>query len=69
MAQNENLFEDAVDELDELDADMPDLDDFGDDEVFDDELDGLSSDVDRWDADDYDNHYNADRAYLYGLLR
>ena len=38
-------------ELDELDADEPDLDDFGDEDV-DDDLDSLSSDVDRWSDDD-----------------
>jgi hypothetical protein len=65
MGQTE-LLEDTAPELDELEMDEPDLDDFGDDEL--DELDGLSSDLDRWGEDDYDS-YNSDRNYLYGLLR
>lgn len=60
------LLEDTITpELDEWDG--PDLDDFGAEEL--DELDSLSSDVDRWDMEeDYDS-YSADRDYLYGLLR
>lgn len=58
------LLEDTTPELDELDIDEPDLDDFGDEEI-DEDFEGLSSDVDRWDYDSY----NADRNYLYGLLR
>lgn len=55
-------------ELDELEADEPDLDDFGDEEI-DDDFEGLSSDVDRWgDDDDYYGGYS-DRDYISGLLR
>lgn len=52
------------DELDNVEA--PDyLDDFGDAELLNDDLDGLSSDLDNWGSEDYD----ADRNYLYALLR
>lgn len=52
---------DDEDELEPDDEDVKDyLDDFGEDD-----LDGLSSDVDRWGDDSFD----ADRDYLYGLLR
>jgi hypothetical protein len=61
---NTELLEDTTPELDELDIDEPDLDDFGDEEI-DEDFEGLSSDVDRWDYDSY----AADRNYLYGLLR
>ena len=68
MAQNELLEDTETPELDELDADEADLDDFGDDEV-DTDFDGLSSDVDRWgDEDDYYGGYS-DRDYINGLLR
>ena len=67
MGMTELLEDTIAPELDELDIDEPDLDDFGDEDL--DELEGLSSDLDRWgDEDDYDS-YNADRNYLYGLLR
>jgi hypothetical protein len=63
------LLEDTAPELDELDADEPDLDDFGDEDV-DDDLDSLSSDVDRWSDDDdlYGGGYS-DYDYINGLLR
>lgn len=50
---------DAPENLEEVDY----LDDFGDDD-----LENLSSDLDRW-PDDDDGGFNADRDYLYGLLR
>lgn len=59
------LLEDTLaPELDELDIDEPDLDDFGDDE-----LDSLSSDIDNWgyDEDLYGGY--SDRDYIQGLLR
>ena len=69
MAQNELLEDTETPELDELDADEADLDDFGDDEV-DTDFDGLSSDLDRWgDEDDYYGGGYSDRDYIYGLLR
>lgn len=64
MGKTELLEDTTAPELDEWDG--PDLDDFGPEEL--DELDSLSSDVDRWGEEDYDS-YNADRNYLYGLLR
>ena len=68
MGKTELLEDTVASELDELDIEEPDLDDFGDDEI-DDDFEGLSSDVDMWGGDgDYDS-YNADRSYLYGLLR
>jgi hypothetical protein len=69
MARNE-LLEDTETpelELDEPEIEEPDLDDFGDEEI--DDLDGLSSDLDRWgDEDDYYGGYS-DRDYINGLLR
>lgn len=60
MALDTDQFED--DELEPSEDEVKDyLDDFGDD----DDLENLSSDVDRWDDDSFD----ADRDYLYGLLR
>lgn len=67
MAQNE-LLEDTetLPELDELDAPEADLDDFGD---ADDDLDGLSSDLDYYGEDDYYGGGYSDRDYINGLLR
>ena len=70
MARNE-LLEDTTApelELDELDADEADLDDFGDADV-DDDLDSLSSDLDRWSDDDDLYGGYSDRDYINGLYR
>jgi hypothetical protein len=68
MGKTELLEDTTAPELDELDIDEPDLDDFGDEEV-DEDFEGLSSDVDRWgyDEDLYGGY--SDRDYINGLLR
>jgi hypothetical protein len=68
MARNELLEDSETPELDELDADEADLDDFGDADV-DDDFGGLSSDVDRWGGDDDDLYGYSDRDFINGLLR
>lgn len=69
MARNELLEDTAAPELelDELDADEADLDDFGDEEI--DDLDTLSSDLDRWSDDDDLYGGYSDRDYINGLYR
>ena len=48
------------------DLETPDyLDDFGAEDAYDDDLENLSSDVDRWGDEDYESDTN----YLYALLR
>lgn len=75
MARNELLEDTAAPELelDELDADEADLDDFGDADA-DDDLDSLSSDLDRWSEDEdgygsYSGGGYSDYDYINGLLR
>lgn len=57
----------AAQELDELDVEEADLDDYGDADV-DDDLEGLSSDLDNWVEDDLYGGYS-DRDYINGLFR
>jgi hypothetical protein len=66
MGKTELLEDTAAPELELDEWDEPDLDDFGAEL---DELESLSSDIDRWDVEEEYDSYSADRAYLYGLLR
>ena len=56
----------ALDYADIAELDAPDyLDDFGGEDAYDDGLENLSSDVDRWGDEDYEADTNY---YLYGFL-
>lgn len=52
--------------LEDIDADLDDLDDEG---YEDDELEGLSSDLDNWATDEDDYYGNSDRDVLWSLMR
>lgn len=60
MAARTSAFADTLDNIDGFDVEPTDI------ELHELDLDGLSSDLDRWDEDDT---LEDDRNYLYGLLR